>query len=259
MKLILNDEVNMMNYINEKEQTVSSFEKHKELISAIVSCVIILIAWRMESIEPTFAATLAYLCAYVIGGYAKAKEGILNTIKDKSLNVEILMLLAAIGSAIIGYWMEGAILIFIFALSGALETYALNKNNESISALMKLQPEEAWIVRGGFAPIKVAADSLTKNDHILIKPGERIPADGNIIKGETTIDEAAITGESMPVSKSIEHQVFAGTVNLSGTITVNVTKPNSESVFQKIINLVQTAQSEKSPAQQYIEKCKVNS
>ena len=80
----------MMNYINEKEQTVSSFEKHKELIAAIASCAIILLAWRMESIESTFAATLAYLCAYVIGGYAKAKEGILNTIKDKSLNVEIL-------------------------------------------------------------------------------------------------------------------------------------------------------------------------
>lgn len=244
----------MMNYINEKDQTITSFEKHKELIASIVSCAIILLAWRMESIDSSFAATLAYLCAYVIGGYAKAKEGILNTIKDKSLNVEILMLLAAIGSAVIGYWMEGAILIFIFALSGALETYALNKNNESISALMKLQPEEAWIVRGGFAPIKVVANTLTKNDHILIKPGERIPADGTIIKGETTIDEAAITGESMPVSKSLEQDVFAGTVNLSGTITVNVTKPNSESVFQKIINLVQTAQSEKSPAQQYIEK-----
>lgn len=237
-----------------KTNTNEYFAKHKELIAAVISGIIILLAWRMESINLNFAAVIAYLSAYVIGGYAKAKEGIQDTIQNKSLNVEILMILAAIGSAIIGYWLEGAILIFIFAISGALETYALNKNNDAISSLMKLQPEEAWIVRGGFAPIKVSASSLVKNDHILIKPGERIPADGLIIKGETTIDESAITGESMPVSKFIKDEVFAGTVNLSGTITVNVTKPNSESLFQKIINLVQTAQSEKSPSQLYIEK-----
>ena len=254
MKFILNDEVNDMNQIETQEQVVTSFEKHKELIAALLSGVIILLAWRMESIDSTTAAVLSYICAYFIGGYAKAKEGILNTFENKSLNVEILMILAAIGSAIIGYWLEGAILIFIFAISGALETYALNKNNDAISSLMKLQPEEAWLVRGGFAPIKVAASTLVKNDHILIKPGERIPADGIIIKGETTIDEAAITGESMPVSKLINGEVFAGTVNLSGTITVNVSKPNSESLFQKIINLVQSAHSEKSPSQLYIEK-----
>ena len=236
------------------EETTEFFTKHKELIAALTSGIIILLAWRLESIDSTYAAVIAYLSAYVIGGYAKAKEGIQDTIQNKTLNVEILMILAAIGSSIIGYWLEGSILIFIFALSGALETYALNKNNDAISSLMKLQPEEAWLVRGGFAPIKVAASSLTKNDHILIKPGERIPADGLIIKGETTIDEAAITGESMPVSKIINSEVFAGTVNLSGTITVSVSKPNSESLFQKIINLVQTAQSEKSPSQLYIEK-----
>lgn len=230
------------------------FEKHKELIAALVSGVIILIAWRLDTIDSTAASTVAYLCAFVIGGYAKAKEGISDTIHNKSLNVEILMILAAIGSAIIGYWLEGAILIFIFAMSGALETYALNKNNEAISKLMELQPEEAWLVRSGFAPMKVLATTLTKNDHILVKPGERIAADGFIIEGETTIDEAAITGESMPVSKTLNSEVFAGTVNLSGTITINVSKPNSESLFQKIVDLVQTAQSEKSPSQLYIEK-----
>ncbi len=244
----------MVQPLEEKDEPTKFFSKHKELIAALVSGVIILLAWRMESIDSTFAAVIAYLSAFVIGGYAKAKEGIQDTIENKTLNVEILMILAAIGSAIIGYWLEGAILIFIFSMSGALETYALNKNNDAISSLMKLQPEEAWLVRGGFAPIKVAANTLVKNDHILIKPGERIPADGLIIKGETTIDEAAITGESMPVSKLIDSEVFAGTVNLSGTITVNVSKPNSESLFQKIISLVQNAQSEKSPSQLYIEK-----
>lgn len=228
--------------------------EHRELIAALISGVIILLAWRMDTSGLTTAAVIAYLTAFVIGGYAKAKEGITDTLENKTLNVELLMILAAIGSAIIGYWTEGAILIFIFAVSGALETYAMNKSHREISALMDLQPEEAWLVRGGFEPMKVAVSTLKLGDHLLVKPGERIPADGVIIKGATTIDEAAITGESMPVSKQVNDEVFAGTVNLNGAITMNMTKANSDTLFQKIITLVQSAQSEKSPSQQFIER-----
>lgn len=228
--------------------------EHRELIAALISGVIILLAWRMDTSGLTTAAVIAYLTAFVIGGYAKAKEGITDTLENKTLNVELLMILAAIGSAIIGYWTEGAILIFIFAVSGALETYAMNKSHREISALMDLQPEEAWLVRGGFVPMKVAVSTLKLGDHLLVKPGERIPADGVIIKGATTIDEAAITGESMPVSKQVNDEVFAGTVNLNGAITMNMTKANSDTLFQKIITLVQSAQSEKSPSQQFIER-----
>src|SRR5690606_17300490 len=211
---------------NSNRENLSLNEKileHKELIAALVSGFIILLAWRMESTEQTTAAVIAYLTAFFIGGYAKAKAGIEDTIEDKSLNVEILMIIAAIGSAIIGYWMEGAVLIFIFALSGALETYAMNKNNREISSLMELQPEEAWLVRGGFEPIKVSVKDLKVNDHILVKPGERIPADGEIFKGVSTVDEAAITGESMPITKNVGNDVFAGTVNLNSVLTVKVT------------------------------------
>lgn len=243
--------------MNSNRESLSLNEKiseHKELIAALVAGVIILIAWRMESTGQMTAAIIAYLSAFVIGGYAKAKEGIEDTLENKSLNVEMLMILAAIGSAIIGYWTEGAILIFIFALSGALETYAMNKSHREISSLMELQPEEAWLVRGGFEPIKVSVKQLKVNDHILVKPGERIPADGAIFKGTSTVDEAAITGESMPVSKTIDDDVFAGTVNLNGVLTIKVTKQSSDTLFQKIITLVQSAQSEKSPSQQFIER-----
>lgn len=231
-----------------------NLKQHSELIAAIVAGIFILMAWRLEATNLTTASIIAYLTAFIIGGFAKAKEGILDTIENKSLNVEILMILAAIGSAIIGYWAEGAILIFIFALSGALETYAMNKSHREISSLMALQPEEAWLTRGGFAPIKVAVSELKLNDHILVKPGERIPADGVIFKGTSTVDEAAITGESMPVTKNEGAQVFAGTVNLNGVLTINVTKLSTDSLFQKIITLVQEAQSEKSPSQQFIER-----
>lgn len=242
---------------NSNRESVSLIEKikeHGELIAALVSGLIIVIAWKLEKDGLSTASVMSYLFAFVIGGYAKAKEGIIDTIKNKSLNVEILMILAAIGSSIIGYWTEGAILIFIFAVSGAMETYAMNKSHKEISSLMKLQPEEAWLVRGNFEPMKVPVSSLKINDHILIKPGERIPVDGVIIKGTSNIDEAAISGESMPVSKHVDDEVFAGTVNLNGTITINMTKPSSETMFQKIIDLVQSAQSEKSPSQQFIEK-----
>lgn len=244
----------MENSNREKLSLNEKISEHKELIAALVSGLIILIAWRMESTGQMTAAIVAYLTAFVIGGYAKAKEGIEDTIENKSLNVEMLMILAAIGSATIGYWTEGAILIFIFALSGALETYAMNKSHKEISSLMELQPEEAWLVRGGFEPIKVSVKELKVNDHILVKPGERIPADGTIFKGVSTVDEAAITGESMPVSKNIGDEAFAGTVNLNGVLTISVSKPSSETLFQKIITLVQSAQSEKSPSQQFIER-----
>lgn len=244
-----------MEYSNrENDNLIEKVKEHKELIAALLAGFIIVLAWRMDSNGLTTASIIAYLSAFAIGGYAKAKEGIEDTIENKSLNVEILMILAAIGSAIIGYWAEGAILIFIFAVSGALETYAMNKSHREISALMELQPEEAWLVRGGFEPIKVAVSSLKIGDHILVKPGERIPADGSIFKGESTIDEAAITGESMPVAKIIGDEVFAGTVNLNGVLTINVTKLSTETLFQKIITLVQSAQSEKSPSQQFIER-----
>jgi len=238
----------------ENDFLIEKVKEHGELIAAIVSGFIILFAWRMESTGLNTASVIAYLTAFVVGGYAKAKEGILDTIENKNLNVELLMILAAIGSAIIGYWTEGAILIFIFALSGALETYAMNKSHREISSLMNLQPEEAWLVRGGFEPIKVAVSTLDVGDHLLIKPGERIPVDGQIFKGTSSIDESAISGESMPVTKEMGEAVYAGTVNLNGTLTVKMTKPNSESLFQKIITLVQSAQSEKSPSQQFIER-----
>ena len=244
----------MDNSNRENNNLIEKTKEHQELILAVLSGIIIFFAWRMDSVGLETASIAAYITAYVIGGYAKAKEGITETIKLRKLNVEILMILAAIGSAIIGYWVEGAILIFIFAMSGALETYAMNKSHREISALMELQPEEAWLVRGGFEPIKVAVSELTPGDHVLVKPGERIPVDGVIFKGQSTIDEAAITGESMPVTKEVGTDVFAGTVNLNGTLTIKVTKRSGETMIQKIIKLVESAQSEKSPSQQFIER-----
>lgn len=241
------------NETNKLQDFFSKVKEHGELIAAIISGIIILIAWITGNMVNETTTTILYVVAFVIGGYAKAKEGIEETIADKDLNVEMLMIFAAIGSAAIGYWTEGAVLIFIFAMSGALETYTMNKSQREISSLMDLQPEEALLVTDGKYEM-VHVSQLSIGDHILVKAGERVPSDGEIIKGYTSLDEAAITGESVPVSKEIGSEVFAGTVNINGSITVSITKPANETLFQKIIQLVQSAQSEKSPSQLFIEK-----
>lgn len=239
-----------------QQPSVSFLEKikpHFELIAAAVSGLLIAAGWLLDKGDYRSESIVAYLFAFIIGGFAKAKEGIEETIENKELNVEMLMIFAAVGSAIIGYWTEGAVLIFIFAVSGALETYTMNKSNKEISSLMELEPDEALLITNGQERLVAVAD-LQIGDQILVKPGERVPSDGRILKGKTNIDEAAITGESLPVSKSDSDEVFAGTVNLTGSITVEITKRSTETLFHKIIELVQNAQSEKSPSQLFIER-----
>jgi len=226
---------------------------HRELVAAITSGVIILTTWSLTNYLPHSVWITLHIIAFLIGGYAEGKEGILDTIENKKLNVELLMIIAAIGSAAIGYWTEGAILIFIFAFAGALETYTLNKSNAEISTLMELQPEEARKIIDG-KEIFVPINTLEIGDQIHVYASERIPADGKIAIGMTSIDESAITGESVPVEKEIGDEVFASTVALDGTITIEITKLAHETIFQKIIDMVQTAKDEKPPTQLFIEK-----
>ena len=243
-----------MSTIEEKNTFLSRVMPHIELIAALFSGILILIAWFIGKSGFETVSIVFYVLAFIIGGFAKAKEGIEATIEEKELNVEMLMIFAAIGSSIIGYWTEGAILIFIFAVSGALETYTMNKSRKEISSLMELQPEEAWKLQADGSTIRVSIKDLAVGDNLVVKPGERIPADGIVVNGMTSVDEAAISGESIPLSKQSNDTLFAGTVNLSGAITMEMTKTNEDSLFQKIIDLVQTAQDEKSPAQQFIER-----
>ncbi|MGV3489452.1 MAG: heavy metal translocating P-type ATPase, partial [Tuberibacillus sp.] len=252
MELQRTEHLKTLNLDNNNNKIVNILNEHGELIAALTSGLLMLAGWLL-SYESTAASIALYLIAFVIGGYAKAKEGITETVKNKTLNVELLMFLAAIGSALIGYWWEGGALIFIFALSGALETYSTNKSSKEISSLLDVQPETARVIENGQERM-IRVELLSIGDKILVKPGERIPADGVIIKGETTIDESAITGEPIPVSRKMQQEVYAGTMNINGSITIEVTKKVTETLFQKIIHLVQSAQSEKSPSQLFIEK-----
>ncbi|MFT8312107.1 MAG: heavy metal translocating P-type ATPase [Sporolactobacillus sp.] len=234
------------------EKVHQIINKHGELIFALTGGLLTLLGYILGK-TTGFNYWYIYLVAYIIGGYYQIKAGILDTIKNKQLNVELLMGIAAIGAAFINHWMEGAVLIFIFALSGALETYSMARSSSAISSLMDLQPETARLVVNN-QEHTVSINQLNPGDAVRIKPGERIPADGTIIKGETTIDESSMTGESIPILKKINDDVMAGTVNLDGSLLVKVTKRSDDSLFSKIINLVQTAQSEKAPSQLFIER-----
>ncbi|SDH88661.1 Cd2+/Zn2+-exporting ATPase [Alteribacillus persepolensis] len=220
---------------------------------AIVSGGLILCAWLLENSTYSFAAAIVYAFAYMIGGYYKAKEGLYDLIHMKKLNVEILMILAAVGAAVIGYWAEGALLIFIFSVSGALETYTMNKSEKELSALMELKPQEALVLTDTGEVIRRVEDVKIQSI-ILVKPGERIPMDGIIVKGTSAIDESAISGESIPHTKSKNDEVFAGTVNGSSALRIEVTKHYEDTLFQRIISLVQSAKKEAPPSHQFIER-----
>ncbi|PRO67130.1 heavy metal translocating P-type ATPase [Alkalicoccus urumqiensis] len=226
-----------------------AYRPRVELTAALLSGALILAALAAGGL----LQVVLFVSAFVIGGAAKAVEGVSDTWNNRRLNVEILMIVAALGAASIGYWVEGAILIFIFSLSGALESYSMLKSRSDITALMNLQPEEAVRIRGGeekTVPVK----TLQLNDTIRIIPGERIPADGTIAQGDTSVDEAAVTGESLPAAKGPGDNVFAGTVNLRGVLLVTITTPVEETLVQKMIELVQQAETEKAPSQQFIER-----
>ena len=233
---------------------VTNLKAYGELLLAIIVGVLILFAWRMDIVGLETAAILTYIAAFFLGGYTKAKSGILKGVRERKLNVEILMILAAVGACLTGYWTEGALLIFIFAVSGAFETLILRKSQKDLSELIQLQPQQAALVRGGFAPIQIPIDELTIGDHILVKPGERIPVDGEIFKGSATIDESALSGESIPLHKEVGDAVFAGTMNLHNAITVVVTKKATDTVFQQILALMERAKNDKAPAQMLLER-----
>jgi len=226
--------------------------RNKEMQAALGSGLLMLIAWATASWSNPLSVLL-YIVAYAIGGWTKAKEGIETLVKDRDLDVNLLMIGASLGAAAIGYWNEGAMLIFIFALSGALESYATERSHKDISSLLALKPETALRIEDGKMNL-VSIDDLQPGDLLLVKPGELVPADGVVYRGSSFINQASITGESIPVDKVAGDEVFAGTVNGEGALYVEVTKSAEGSLFGKIIKLVEEAQTEMPDSQRFIER-----
>lgn len=229
------------------------WERHGAAFMSALCALFIFLAWYSDQYGIAILEIPLFIVAYLIGGYQKAKEGLETLIKEHDLDVDLLMVVAAIGAASIGYWMDGAILIFIFSLSGTLEKYTMDRTNKDIQSIMELRPEEALILRDHIQE-KIQVELLQKGDLLLVKPGERIPADGIIHEGHSAINQSSITGESIPVDKFQGDEVFAGTINGHGALTIEVTKPAEATLLARIIRLVQEAQSEMPPSQLFVEK-----
>jgi heavy metal translocating P-type ATPase len=201
---------------------------------------------------PGWLSGTLLLACYVTGGWEPAWAG-LQVLRDKTLDVDLLMVLAAIGAAAIGEVWDGGLLIVIFATSGALEAVATNRTAESVRGLLDLAPQRATrLTPTGEESVETA--SLEVGDVILVRPGERIGADGEVVDGASDVDQATITGEGLPVAKTVGDEVFAGTSNGHGALRVRVSKPAHETVVARIVAMVEQASAIKAKTQLFIEK-----
>lgn len=231
------------------------WQENPELLLAAVTLVALLTGWIGGSLTgalPGWAVGLAAITAYAAGGYSGAKEA-LEDLRQGQLNIDFLMISAALGAALIGEWEEGALLLFLFTLSGALEEFAIDRTRQAIEGLIDLRPDTASVRRDG-AVVQLGVEKLVVGDVVIVKPGERLPVDGTVLKGTSSIDQSPITGESVPVHKEGGDEVYSGTINGSGALEVKVTKLASESTLSKIIELVQEAQKDAAPTQQFIDR-----
>ena len=230
------------------------FWKQKENIKVYISAVLLVISWFLgEQLgEEHILPTIGYAASILIGGYSLFIKGLKN-LSRLQFDMNTLMTIAIIGAAFIGEWGEGATVVILFAVSEALERYSMDKARQSIESLMDIAPKEALIRRGN-EEITVHVEDIQVGDIMIVKPGQKLAMDGVVIKGTSTLNQAAITGESVPVTKTIDDEVFAGTLNEEGLLEVKVTKRVEDTTLSKIIHLVEEAQAERAPSQAFVDK-----
>ncbi|MCX6867691.1 MAG: cation-translocating P-type ATPase, partial [Verrucomicrobia bacterium] len=217
----------------------------------LVFLIVSLLVEKMAGIGP-LTHHLLYVGAYVFAGQQGVRSA-LASLRERVLDVDVLMVLAALGAAAIGAPFEGALLLFLFSFSNVLQRHAMERTQRAIESLLTLRPSEALVKRAGGTE-KVAVEDLEIGEIVIVRPGEQIPVDGVLCEGSTHVDESSLTGESMPVAKAIGSALFAGTFNQSGGIELRVTKRSEDSTLARMVKLVAEAQAEKSKTQRFLEK-----
>jgi Cd2+/Zn2+-exporting ATPase len=203
-------------------------------------------------IHNIFLETGLYMLAYLCGGWDAAGDA-WERIRKGQLDVHFLMLAVAAGAAVIGAWREGSLLLFLFSASGAMEHFAMGRTKKAIDALFRGAPKTARVLREGREE-QLPVDQLAPGMIILITTGEQIPADLEVLKGESACDESNMTGEAIPVPKRPGDTALSGTINLWGVLEGRILRPSSESSLQKIIRLIQNAQNLKAPSQRFTDR-----
>lgn len=239
----------------EREKVVHvPFYKRRQTIETAISLILLIvgIAISLQTSETNPAAIALFAGSMLVGGYHMFGTGLRNLVKLQ-FDMKTLMTIAIIGAAIIGEWREGAVVVFLFAISEVLEAFSMNKARQSIRGLMDLAPARALIQREGEL-IEMDTEDIRIGDVMIVKPGQKIAMDGNVLRGGSSVNQAAITGESIPASKEVGDEVFAGTMNEEGALEITVTKRVEDTTIAKIIHLVEEAQAEKAPSQKFVDQ-----
>ena len=233
----------------------SWYARNTELAWSLIAGILTLVGWILSRTTATAAVPIAaYAMAYVFG----ARDNVGHLLKDVKrghfrFNIDFLMVVAAIGAAVLGQWAEGALLLFLFSLGHALEHFALGRARNAIRALSELAPQTA-IVRRGSTDATVPIEEVRVHDLVVVKPGERIAVDGAVRDGTSAVNQAPITGESVPVEKAVGDQVFAGTVNGEGVLLIEVAAAVGDRTLDRVIKLVSEAETQKAPTQQFTDR-----
>ncbi|MEP7298940.1 MAG: cation-translocating P-type ATPase, partial [Burkholderiales bacterium] len=231
--------------------------EYRELIVSAVAGALLLAGWLVGAMtglrHDGHVVSVALLAASLaIGGYYAMRDA-WQSIRERVLDIDVLMTVAAAGAAALGQWAEGALLLVLFSLGHALEHLAMDRARHAMEALADLAPKTALVLRDGIE-LEIPVENLLRGDQVLVRPGQRVPADGKVLEGTSAVDQAAITGESMPVDKAPESPVFAGTVNGEGLLRVEVSKLAKDSSLARMVQLVAEAQTDKSPTQRFVTK-----
>lgn len=232
-----------------------SWYAHPPMRNALISGALTLIAFALAhlNIIPPFLERAIYVIAIAVGGNHWIREGLEELIKEKVIGIEILMIAATVGSVLLGMWDEAAFLVFLYGAAEGLEEYTFARTRASIRKLLDLAPKEARLLKDG-QTLVIPAKDLKVNDIFVVRPGESLATDGIIVKGGSSINEAAVTGESIPVEKTQGMKVFAATLNQTGSLEIKVTTTFENNTLSKIVHLVEEAQEQKGKAQMFIEK-----
>ncbi|MDK9704741.1 MAG: cation-translocating P-type ATPase [Sulfuritalea sp.] len=239
--------------VREEGHEAGWFAEHRELIFSVVAGVLLLAGWLAGRADAPRSLALGLLLgAYAAGGFYTLRDA-WQSLRSRRFDIDTLMIVAAAGAAALGAWEEGALLLFLFSLGHALEHMAMDRARKAIEALAELAPKTAIVQRDG-VEIEVRVEDLQRGDRVIVKPGQRIPADGQVATGNSAVDQSPVTGESMPVEKQAGDKVFAATVNGEGALIVEVTKLARESTLARMMDLVAEAQTQKSPTQRFTDR-----
>jgi Cd2+/Zn2+-exporting ATPase len=250
----LEKRVRSLGYEIPAEGLRSWYQANREIVFSLTAGALLIIGWLGETFFglPGLAATALYVTAYIFGGWDISQHA-WHAIKEKQFDTDLLMVMAALGAAFLGEFAEGALLLFLFSFGHALEERALDRARAAVRALAELAPKTALVRRDGKEQ-ELPVESLQLDDVVIVRPGVRIPIDGIILTGNSGVDQASVTGESLPIDKVPGDQVFASTVNGEGALEVKVTRLAKDSTLARVMKMVEEAQSQKSPTQQTVEK-----